>query len=130
MGFTQPVARTIKELALIQSYMILAICNDGGEIERLRTVGENLVKMWPAVQYRRLSVDDLPYWKPLHDGCKELNESEFPLDLRPAVMVFLLLSLNKVTEDGKYKKAVDWALALVGNTLDRLPVSLSKYLGK
>ena len=131
MGFAhQPVAKSIKELAQIQSYVILAICNDGGDIERLRTVGSNLINIWPNLQYHRLSEDDLPYWKPLHDGCTELEKSEFPSDLKPAVLVFLLLSVNKVTENEKYKKAVDWASSLIGNTFDKLPQFIRRYMNK
>jgi tetratricopeptide (TPR) repeat protein len=129
MGYpSKPIARSIRELARIHSLIVLAICNDGGEIERLRSVGSNLVKIWPALEYRRLSEDDLPYWKNLRDRATEFEKKNVPPDLRPPLMVLLLLSVNTVKKNEKYKKAIDWAYATIGDKCGEIPQDVREYL--
>jgi hypothetical protein len=110
------VSKSIRELAEIQLSVVLGICNDEGSIERLQIFGNNLEKFWKQMSYRRLRVSDLPYLSGLRDKAVRFEETNIPDDLRPPLMILLLLKTTGGMQSGEYRSALDWAFGkLTGN---------------
>ena len=122
------VAGSIKKLAEIHQSVLLGICHDQGSIERLEIFGDNLMKFWSQVKYRRVTESDLPYLANLRDRAKSLREKGVPHGLWSPLMILLLLKVIGDINDEKYRKASDWAFGKLENSWDKIPEEERTYL--
>lgn len=83
---------SIKELAEVQLNLAKAICSQKNNLDRLETVGINLLKLWSKLSFSRLSEHDLKAKQALMDGAKILVDAGFSANEASPIMVLLLLS--------------------------------------
>jgi hypothetical protein len=122
------VTRSIKELAEIHLSVLLGICHDEGSIERLKIFGDNLMKFWIRVSYRRLTESDLPYLTNLRDRAKSFTEKGVPDGLWSPLMILLLLKITGEIDNEKYSKASNWAFGKLEDSWDKIPEEERIYL--
>lgn len=123
-------AGSIKELAEIQLSVLFGICHDQGSIERLRILGDHLVRFWSQVSYRRIAVSDLPYLANLRDRAKSFSKKLFTESLWSPLMVLLLLKVTGRNNDERYKAALNWATEQLKDSWDKIPDEEITYINE
>jgi hypothetical protein len=118
---------SFQKVAEVQLSVILGICNDGGDIERLETVGENLRDFWKVISFRRLTESDLPYWRNLRDRTINIC-NKAPAHLHAPLMISLLLLANKAENKSDVQKARVWAVAQMGDCFNAIPEDEKSYI--
>jgi tetratricopeptide (TPR) repeat protein len=122
------VAGSIKKLAEMHLSVLLGICHDQGSVERLQIFGDNLVKFWTQVKYRRLTESDLPYLANLRDRAKSFKEKGIPDGLWSPLMILLLLKVTREMKNERYKRALDWAFGKLEDNWEKVPEEEKIYL--
>ena len=122
------VSKSIKDLAEIQLSIVLGICNDQGSVERLETLGNNLVNFRRGMEYRRLAESDLPYLANLRDRAKRLEKEHHPTTLQSPLMVLFLLAVTGNFQNEKYKKALDWAFGKLEGKWEKISEEDRSYV--
>lgn len=118
---------SFRELAEIQLSVIFAICQDGGDIERLDVVGTNLMKLWSVITFTRLRESDFPYLENLRDRAKSIK-ADSPEELHAPLMILFLMNVMGVGQNEEYKKAIQWAKNRLIGKLNKVPPDDYKYI--
>ena len=122
-------ATSIEHLARIHLAVLLGLTNDGGDITRLETLGTNIINLWSKIRYRSISEADLYYWHNLRDRIIKIV-ANVPEDLRAAIAILLVLSVNHEESNVKYDKARHWATERIRGQIDKMPMDEYEYIKK
>jgi tetratricopeptide (TPR) repeat protein len=114
-------ARSVKEVAEIHLSIILGIINDERNIERLETLGRNMLVFWKNIKYRRVAESDLIFLVNLRDSAQRMERQNTPVSFQSPLMILNLLKATGNLQNERFNKAAEWALDKLRDNWEKVP---------
>lgn len=123
---------SIREMTEIQLSVLLACClkqsvgydTKGG----LKIIGENLFKLWSAINYKKATESEYLYIINLKYRAENLRNNNIPEELCSPIMILCLIKVFNVSEIDDYKDALEWAKSKIAERKDEIPREEREYL--